>query len=62
MTARKPSAEDRIMQAHGAMGFTNELGIADAWQRVRRVCVADGSTEVLRRQIVKHLYRGESGL
>jgi acyl-CoA dehydrogenase len=61
-TERCAQALDRIMQAHGAMGFTNELGIADAWQRVRRVCVADGSTEVLRRQIVKHLYRGESGL
>ncbi|MBI5089679.1 MAG: acyl-CoA/acyl-ACP dehydrogenase [Actinobacteria bacterium] len=44
-------AVDRSMQAHGAMGFTNELGLAEAWQQLRAVCVADGSSEVLKRQI-----------
>lgn len=61
-TERCAAALDRIVQVHGAMGFSNELGLTDAWQRVRRVCVADGSTEVLRRQIAKHLYRHEWGL
>jgi alkylation response protein AidB-like acyl-CoA dehydrogenase len=46
---------DRAMQVHGAMGFTNELGISEAWQQSRRICVADGSAEILRRQIVQQL-------
>lgn len=50
-------AVDRSVQTHGAMGFTNELGLSEAWQIVRRICVADGSAEILRNQIVKHLRR-----
>lgn len=48
-------ALDRSMQAHGAMGFTNELGLAEAWQLLRQVLVADGSSEILRRQILRSL-------
>ena len=48
---------DRAMQVHGGMGFTNEVGLAEVWQQVRRICIADGSSEILRRQIVKHLRR-----
>ena len=44
------------------MGFTNELGLAEAWQQVRRIRVADGSAEILREQIVKSLRRGELDL
>lgn len=50
---------DRAMQAHGAMGFTNETGLSEAWQQVRRICVADGTSEILRRQIVKSMRSGE---
>ena len=53
---------DRAVQVHGAMGFTNEVGLAEAWQQVRRICVADGSTEMMRRQIVRGLRSWEAGL
>lgn len=55
-------ALDRVVQAHGAMGFTNELGLAEAWQQLRLVCVADGSSEILRRQIVGRLLKGDRAL
>ncbi|WP_116996718.1 acyl-CoA dehydrogenase family protein [Desertimonas flava] len=50
---------DTAMQVHGAMGFTNELGLAEAWQQVRRICVADGSAEMMRRQVLKLLRDGD---
>jgi acyl-CoA dehydrogenase len=49
---------DRAVQVHGAMGFTNELGLAEAWQQVRRICVADGTSEIMRRQIAKAVAAG----
>jgi acyl-CoA dehydrogenase len=51
---------DRVMQVHGAMGFTNEVGLAEAWQHARRICVADGSAEILRRTIVQQIRRRAS--
>ena len=55
-------ALDSTIQAHGAMGFTNDLGIAEAWLDIRRARIADGSAEIMRRQIVKQLYRGDTEL
>ncbi|HEV7680407.1 MAG TPA: acyl-CoA dehydrogenase [Candidatus Dormibacteraeota bacterium] len=52
-------AVDTAMQAHGAMGFTNEVGLGEAWHQARRICVADGASEILRRQIARSL-RGEA--
>ena len=49
---------DRAIQVHGAMGFTNETGLAEAWQQVRRICVADGPSEIMRRQIARALASG----
>jgi alkylation response protein AidB-like acyl-CoA dehydrogenase len=46
---------DHAVQVHGAMGFTNEVHLAEAWQQMRRTRVADGSAEMMRRAIVKHL-------
>src|SRR6202022_3141661 len=46
---------DRAMQVHGAMGFTNEVGLAEAFLQIRRLLMADGSSEILRRAIVKDL-------
>jgi alkylation response protein AidB-like acyl-CoA dehydrogenase len=37
------------------MGFANESGLSQAWQAMRRTCVADGSSEIMRTQIVKGL-------
>lgn len=50
---------DRSMQIHGAIGFTNELGLAKAYESARKVCVADGTSEILRRSIVKQLLGGD---
>lgn len=51
-------AIDHAVQVHGAMGFTNELRLSEAWQQLRRTCVADGSSEIMRTQIVKALRAG----
>jgi len=49
---------DRAMQVHGAMGFTNELGLYDGWLETRVIRVADGSAEVMRRNIARSLIKG----
>lgn len=56
------AAIDRAVQSHGAMGFTNELGLTKAWQMVRILGVADGTSEILRRQISRQLLRGDTAL
>ena len=48
-------AIDHAVQVHGAMGFTNEVHLSEAWQQMRRTCVADGSSEIMRNTIVKSL-------
>ncbi|MDD9927050.1 MAG: acyl-CoA dehydrogenase, partial [Rhodospirillaceae bacterium] len=55
-------AVDRAMQTHGAMGFTNELGLHDAWHALRVVNVADGTNEILRRTIVQRMRKGDVDL
>ncbi len=52
-------AVDRAMQTHGAMGFTNELGLTEAWHALRIVNVADGTNEILNRTIVQRLLKGD---
>ena len=52
-------AVDRAMQTHGAMGFTSELGLTEAWHALRIVNVADGTNEVLNRTIVARLLKGD---
>ena len=55
-------AIDRCMQAHGAMGMTNELGLVEAYAMVRKANIADGTNEILRRQIVRDLLGGDTDL
>ena len=55
-------AVDRAMQSHGAMGFTNELGLYHAWHALRIVNVADGTNEILNRTIVQRLMKGDRDL
>ncbi len=55
-------AVDRAMQTHGAMGFTNEVGLHHAWLSLRIVNVADGTNEILNRSIVQRLLRGDTEL
>jgi acyl-CoA dehydrogenase len=50
-------AIDHAIQVHGAMGLTNELHLTEAWQQLRRTRIADGSSEMMRIQIVKALRR-----
>jgi len=51
-------ALDRAIQAHGGMGLTNEMGLAEAWQMARIMVVADGTSEILRRIVGSQLLRG----
>jgi acyl-CoA dehydrogenase len=51
-------ALDRAIQAHGAIGMTNELGLTDAFLMLRKLNVADGSNEIMRRMIVKEMLSG----
>jgi alkylation response protein AidB-like acyl-CoA dehydrogenase len=53
---------DDAMQLHGAMGFTNELGLAEAWHIARAARVADGTSEILRRQIANRILAGDTAL
>jgi acyl-CoA dehydrogenase len=46
-------AIDHAVQVHGAMGFTNEVHLSEAWQQMRRTRVADGSSEMMRTNIVR---------
>ncbi len=55
-------AIDRVIQVHGAIGFTNELGLVEAFHEVRKACVADGTSEILRRTIAKRLFAGDVDL
>jgi alkylation response protein AidB-like acyl-CoA dehydrogenase len=52
-------ALDRAIQTHGAMGFTNELGLTHAWHSLRIVNVADGTNEILNRTIAQRLLKGD---
>lgn len=55
-------AVDRAMQTHGAMGFTNEVGLTEAWHSLRIVNVADGTNEILYRSIAQRLLKGDTEL
>ena len=44
------TAVDQAIQTHGAMGFTNELGLTEAWQALRVINVADGTNEILKKR------------
>jgi acyl-CoA dehydrogenase len=46
---------DRCIQVHGAMGLTNEVKLYDAWHQARLARIADGSGEILRRNIAGSL-------
>ena len=55
-------AIDNAIQAHGAMGVTNEMGLTDAYAALRNVNIADGSNEILRRAIVKDALAGDTAV
>lgn len=53
---------DQAVQALGGMGLTSEVHLAQAWQELRAVRIADGSAEMLRRLIVGRLRKGQRDL
>jgi len=50
---------DRCMQVCGAMGLTNEMRFVAGWHFARMVRVADGTDEVMRRNIANSLRKGD---
>jgi acyl-CoA dehydrogenase len=52
-------ALDRVIQAHGAIGMTNDMHLTEAWQSLRKVNIADGSNEILRRTIAREMLDGD---
>jgi acyl-CoA dehydrogenase len=55
-------ALDAVMQVHGAMGMTNELNLTEAYVSMRKVNIADGTNEILRRAIAKAMLDGDMAL
>jgi acyl-CoA dehydrogenase len=55
-------AVDRAMQTFGALGFTNEMGFAEAYHTLRVINVADGTNEILNRTIFQRLLAGDLDL
>jgi acyl-CoA dehydrogenase len=53
---------DRAMQIHGGMGLTNEARLVDGWHSQRVSRLADGSAEVMRRNVARALLRGDLGI
>jgi acyl-CoA dehydrogenase len=51
-------AVDRVIQAHGASGLTNELHLTEAWLQLRKICIADGTAELMRQQIGRAIASG----
>ena len=56
------NAVDRAIQTHGAMGFTNEMHLTEAYIYLRKVNVADGTNEILRHLISKQMLAGDMDL
>ncbi len=52
-------AVDRAMQTFGGLGFTNEIGLTEAWHTLRILNVADGTNEILNRTIAQRLLKGD---
>jgi acyl-CoA dehydrogenase len=50
---------DRCMQVCGAMGLTNEMKLVAGWHFARMVRVADGTGEIMRRNIARRLLKGD---
>ncbi len=55
-------AIDRVIQSHGAMNFTKDMGLTDAWETLRMINLADGTNEILNRAIVQRLLKGDVDL
>jgi acyl-CoA dehydrogenase len=50
---------DRCMQVCGGMGLTNEMRLVAGWHFARMVRIADGTGEIMRRNIARRLLKGD---
>jgi acyl-CoA dehydrogenase len=50
---------DRCMQVCGGMGLTNEMRLVAGWHFARMVRIADGTGEIMRRNIANRLLKGD---
>jgi acyl-CoA dehydrogenase len=55
-------AIDRAIQTFGAIGFTNEMGLTEAYHTLRLINVADGTNEILNRTIFQRMLGGDLAL
>ena len=55
-------AVDTVIQTHGAMGVTNEMCLTEVYAGCRTANIADGSREILKRTIMKHLLEGDDDI
>lgn len=53
---------DRAIQIHGGMGLTNDARLVDGWHSQRVSRLADGSAEIMRRNVARALLRGDLGI
>lgn len=51
---------DEVMQIHGGLGVTNELGLESAYRFARLLRIPDGTSEIQRRTIAKRLLAGDT--
>lgn len=51
---------DRCMQIHGGMGLTNDVRLYDGWHQSRAIRIADGSGEIMRRNVARALLNGNT--
>ena len=57
-----PRALDRVIQFHGAMGFTNEMQLFEAYISMRKIGMADGSVEIMRHLAARKMLEGDMDL
>jgi acyl-CoA dehydrogenase len=50
---------DRCVQVHGGMGLVNETRLIEGWHAQRVSRLADGSAEIMRRNVARSLLRGD---
>lgn len=53
---------DEVMQIHGGLGLTNELGLEGAYRFARTLRIPDGTSEIQRRTVAKRLLAGDTKL
>jgi acyl-CoA dehydrogenase len=53
---------DEVMQIHGGLGLTNEMGLEAGYRYARTLRIPDGTSEIQRRTVAKRLLAGDTQL